>query len=1163
MSQKKLSERVIRNFKLTTLALKNRNTVYLLTFVLLFFGIYSYRSLPKELFPEIVWPQILVQTIYPGNSPEDIENLITRPLEKEIENVRGLKEITSISAQDASMIFVEFNTDVDLEDALRRVKDAVDIGQNDLPKGATELEDPLVFDIDFSEFAILNINLSGDYSIEELKVYAEYLQDEIESINEVSKVLIEGVNEREIKINVDLVKLEAYELSFFDISNAVASENVSISGGDILLGQTRRSIRTVGEFEDVSELENIIIKKDEDKIVYLKDIAEVVDGYEEPTSFARLDKESVVSVQIVKKGGENLLSTTEKVFKVLDKAQEDSMLPEGLSISITNDQSEMVKMQLSNLENSMILGVIFVIIVLFFFLGTRNALFVGLAIPMSMFISFVIIGAIDFRINMIVLFALILALGMLVDNAIVVVENIYRFVDNGFEPWEAARQAVGEIAVPIIASTATTLAAFLPLAFWGGIMGEFMKYLPITLIIVLSSSLFVALVIIPVVSATFIKVKKNNNNNGNGNNGRSKKIALIFAGSLIGIGLFSLLVGGKMFGNLLVLFGFIGIIHQLFLRRMEAWFQDIFLVKLENIYSRSLKFALRGKNLILFFGGTIALLILTIVLFFSRMPDVVLFPDADPNYINIVCELPVGTDISGTNSFMEEFENDAIKFFEPYKNEQDSAIVESILTTVGKGDPMDFSAGAKPNQAIITVSFIDYDLRGDVNTSDMMRAYSDYVAGRYPGVEIEVSKDEGGPPTGKPINIEIIGQEFDELVYLADTIKTFIDMAEVAGIEGLKMNVSTQNPELIIHLDRDKAQRFGLNTQQVAYTLRQALFGEQVSDFKVGEDEYPIQVRLADQYRYDLPALLNMKMVVYGDGPPTYIPLSSIADFEYSTSFSSVRRKDLDRVITLYSNVIEGYNANTINQQLMSLMEDFEMPAGYTYEFTGEQQEQEESSEFLGRAMLIALALILVILVTQFNSVLRPLIILSSILFSTIGVFGGLWTFNMDFVIIMTGIGIISLAGIVVNNAIVLIDYIELLKARKRKEMGMPEGAFLPLDVATQCIIEGGKTRLRPVLLTAITTILGLIPMAIGLNIDFEGLLTDYNANIYFGGDMAAMWTPMSWTVIFGLTFSTFLTLVIVPVMYRMTTIGQKKMMQFGDMLRNKHSQMLNGTDAE
>lgn len=1148
MTAKELSEKVVREFKLTTLALKNKNTVYLLTLLLLFFGVYSYRHLPKELFPEIVWPQIMVQTIYPGNSPEDIENLITRPLEKEIENVRGLKELTSVSAQDASMIFVEFNTDVDLEDALRRVKDAVDIGKNELPKGATELQDPLVFDIDFSEFAIININLSGDYSVEELKYYAEQLQDEFESIPEVSKALIEGVNDREIKVNVDLLKLEALEISFFDITNAIRNENVSMSGGEILLGQTRRSIRTIGEFKDIHELENIIIKSKEGKNVYLKDVAEVVDGFTEPTSFARLNKESVVSVQIVKKGGKNLLSTTDEVYSKLEEAKKNNVIPENVEISITNDQSELVKMQLSNLENSMIMGVIFVIAVLFFFLGTRDALFVGLAIPMSMFISFVVIGAIDFRINMIVLFSLILALGMLVDNAIVVVENMHRFVDNGYAPWEAAKQAVGEIAIPIIASTATTLAAFFPLVLWEGIMGEFMKYMPITLIIVLTSSLLVALVIIPVVAATFTK---SIDPNGEKKDVFRRKRALLVAFGLIIFGALLLLTGNRVFPNILILFGIIGVLHVLFLRRMESWFQDIFLVKLERVYSRALRFALRGKNLLLFFFGTLALLIITLMLFFSRMPDITLFPDADPNYVNVVVALPIGTDITGTNDFVHTLEDDIIEYLAPYKNESGEPIVESILTTVGKGDPMDFSGGAKPNQAILTISFIDYEFRGDENnTSVIMRKLSEHINGKYAGVEIEISKDEGGPPTGKPVNLEIIGQEFDQLVYLADTIKTFIELADIEGIEGLKMNISTQNPELLIHIDRDKAQRYGLSTQMIAYTIRQSLFGDEVSDFKVGEDEFPILVRLKDEYRYNLPVMMNMKIPVFGDGPPSYIPLSSVADFEYSTTFSSVRRKDLDRVITLYSNVIEGYNANTINIQLAALMEDFEMPVGYRYEFTGEQQEQDESSAFLGNAMLIALALIMLILVTQFNSIIRSLIIFSSILFSTIGVFGGLWTFNMDFVIIMTGIGIISLAGIVVNNAIVLVDYIELLKSRKRKELDMAEDEFLPMDIATQCIVDAGKTRLRPVLLTAITTILGLLPMAVGLNFDFEGLFQNYDPNMYFGGDMAEMWAPMSWTVIFGLTFSTFLTLIIVPVMYRMTVLAQKKIMNFLGQLK-------------
>ncbi|MBI9067653.1 MAG: efflux RND transporter permease subunit [Salinivirgaceae bacterium] len=1144
-----------REFKLTSLALKNKNTVFLLTIILIIFGISSYINLPKELYPEIVWPQIVVNTVYPGNSPEDIENLITRPLEKELENVRGAKEVTSISAQDVSMIFVEFTTDVDLEDALRRVKDAVDAADKELPTDNT-LIGPNSFDIDFSEFPILNINLSGDYSIEELKKYAEYLEDEMESISEVSKVTVEGVNEREIKINVDLIKLEAYELSFNSIIGAIQGENMSMSGGEILLGKTRRSIRVLGEFKTIKDIENIIVTNKDGNIVYLRDLADVIDGYEEPSTFARLNKQSVVSVQVVKKGGENLLSTTKKVFEVLNKAKAENMIPKDLSISITNDQSEVVKMQLSNLENSIIMGVIFVIIVLFFFLGTRNALFVGLAIPLSMMISFVIIGVIDFRINMIVLFALILALGMLVDNAIVVVENIYRYVDNGFNPWEAAKRAVGEIATPIIASTATTLAAFLPLAFWEGIMGEFMKYLPITLIIVLSSSLFVALVIIPVFSATFIKVKNGNNEGSK----RQKSLGIYAALAMIVFGVILLFAKQMVFGNLMVFFGAIGLLNIFVLSHVESWFQEIFLMKLERVYEKSLRYALKGKNLLWLFFGTIFLMILTIGLFFTSSPEVLLFPTNDPNYINIVSELPVGTDITGTNEYVKTLEDDVIDYLiadgSLVPNDSNST-VESVLATVGKGDPNDFSASASPNKALVTISFIDYELRKDKSTSEIMKRLSKHLLNKYPGVEMEVSKDRNGPPTGKPINIEISGNEFKQLVHLADTIGTIIGQSDIEGIEGLKMNISTQQPELLIHIDRDKAQRFGLNTAMIAMTLRNALFGNEASDFKVGEDEYPIQVRLKDEYRYDLAALENMKIPVFGDGPPAYIPLSSVAEFEYSTTFSSVRRKDLKRVITLYSNAIEGYNATTINNQIASLLEPFEMPQGYSYAFTGEQKDQQESSDFLGKAMLIALALIMLILVTQFNSLIRTLIIMASILFSTIGVFGGLWTFNMDFIIIMTGIGIISLAGIVVNNAIVLIDYIELLKERKRIELELPEGAYLPLSVATECIVLGGKTRLRPVLLTAITTILGLIPMAVGLNFDFNGLLTNYAPNIYFGGDMAAMWSPMSWTVIFGLTFSTFLTLVIVPVMYRMTTIAQKKMTNLIELFKDKREELI------
>ncbi len=1118
MDQKKKQ----REFRLTTLALKNRNTIFLLTVVIIVFGIISYRSLPKELFPDIVLPTILVQTTYPGNPPLDIENLITRPVEKEIETVRGVKEIRSTSAQDASLIFVEFTTDTDIRVALQDVKDAVDNAKSELPNDL--LTDPVVQDVDFSEFPIININLSGEYSIEELKDYAEYLEDQIETIPEISKVEIRGVDDREIKVNVDLLKLEAYELTFDDIEFAISQENVSISGGEIKLGDTRRSVRTIGEFETVDELKNIIIKREGQFVVYLRDVADVIDGYEEAQTFTRLNDQPVVSAQVVKKSGENLLAATDQIFAILDQAQQSGALPEEMSITLTNDQSEMIRMQLSNLENSMIMGVIFVILVLFYFLGTRNALFVGLAIPMSMFLSFIVLNLLGFKVNLIVLFSLILALGLLVDNAIVVVENIYRYVDRGFAPFEAAKKAVGEIAFPIITSTATTLAAFLPLAFWGGITGEFMKNLPITLIVVLTSSLFVALIIIPVFSATFIRIGPDRKDNM-----PNVKRGFIIAGILMGLGGLLYLLGWNIGGSLAMIFGIIGLLNAAFFHKAEAWFQNVFLGWLEGIYLRSLKFALRRWNPVFFFVGTFFLLVFTIGLFTARDVNVLFFPENEPSYVNVITEMPIGTDVTATNEFVYRLEGDIREIIGPYRE-----IVKSVLTTVGVGNDQ-FEVGNIPNEALTTISFVEYEFRNGFATSVIMKELSDELLGKYPGVKLSIEKDDSGPPAGDPVSLEIIGEDFETLVMLTDSVLHQIEQSGIQGIEGLSMDLQVGKPELLVRLDRDKLRRYGLSTLQVANTLRTALFGREVSDFKVGEDEYPINMRLKEEYRYNSASLLNLAISFVDNGETIQIPLSAVADVEYRTTYGSVQRKDLKRVITLSSNVIEGYNATRINEKLFDVLEDFNFPEGYTFAFSGEQEEQMESMQFLSSALLIAVSLILVILVTQFNSLVKPLIIIASVLFSTIGVFGGIATFKMDFVVVMTGIGIVSLAGIVVNNAIVLIDYIELLKKRKRTELGLRDGEFLPVSAAAECIVEGGRTRLRPVLLTAITTVLGLLPLAVGLNIDFGGLLRDFQPDLYFGGDMVIFWGPISWTVIFGLTFATFLTLVIVPVMYKIT----------------------------
>ena len=1112
-----------RSFKLTNLSLKNKTTIFILTFLLTIFGLVSYKSMPKSLYPDIVMPTIMVQTVYPGNSPADIENLITRPIEKELKSIKGIKKLTSSSLQDNSSIIVEFNTDIELKTALQDVKDGVDKAKGDLP---SDLDlDPIVMDIDFSEFPILNINLSGDFSLDELKVYAEYLQDEIETFGEISKVEITGLLNKEVLIEADLHLMESSKISFRDIEDAVRFENISIAAGDVLISDLRRTVRTSAEFKSAKEIGNIIVKHEKGNIVYLKDIAKVTNGYEERESFARLDSDPVVSLNVVKKAGQNLLVATDKIMALLAQSKSSNQIPKNLNISITNDQSEQTRDQLSNLENSIIFGVILVVLTLLFFLGLRNALFVGLAIPLSMFISFVVFGGMGTTMNMVVLFALILALGMLVDNAIVVIENIDRlFNKEGLSRMEAAKKGVGEIAIPIISSTATTLAAFFPLLFWDDLMGEFMGYIPMTLIIVLGSSLFVALVINPVFAATFIQKETRLKPQKK----KIQKTAIVLAV----LSVFLYIIGSKLLGSLALVFSLLSLVNGFYFTPWSYWFQDVLLVRLEKKYSSILNWAFNGRQPIKLLAGTFGLLIFSIVFFALMKPNVEFFPVNEPKYINVFLELPTGTDVNYTDSVSKLVEKKIENILEPYQS-----AVSSVLTNVGSGtaDPneMGGSMGITPNKARITINFLEYRFRNGVVTGDVMKELSANLSG-MPGVEVTVDKNRDGPPMGRPINIEISGEDFDQLLAISEEVQNIIDNEKIDGIEGLKVDLELNKAELLVNIDRDMTRRMGVSTSQVGATIRTALFGKELSKFKDGEDEYPIVLRLADKYRYNVSSLMNQRITFrsQSSGKIMQIPVSAVADYSYNNTYGSVNRKDLKRQVTIYSNVVEGYNESIINSQIKKVLENYNLPAGYNLQFTGKQQEQEQSQAFLSKALMIAIALITIILVSQFNSVFKPIIIIMTVLFSTIGVFLGLAIFNMDFVIIMTGIGIVSLAGIVVNNAIVLIDYIDLLKSRKRIELGLEENVTLDRKDAIECIKKGGEKRLRPVLLTAITTVLGLFPLATGMNINFSKLLTELNPEIFFGGDNALFWGPMAWTVIFGLTFATFLTLVIVPVMY-------------------------------
>ncbi|UII29426.1 efflux RND transporter permease subunit [Fulvivirga maritima] len=1107
-----------KEFGLTKLSLNNRNTVFFLLFLVVIMGISAYINLPKDSYPEVEQPMVYVGTTYLGNSPVDIENLITRPLEKEINDISEIDNIKSTSVQDYSTIIVEFEPDMDIDDALQKVKDAVDKAKQELPNDLDT--DPNVFEMDFSEMPIMNINLSGNFRVEKLEDVAEDLEDELEKISEVSSVEIRGVDDKEVKIMANPYLMDARQVSFSDITQAVQAENVTFSAGNIKEGDVRRTIRVVGEYEDPKDMLDIVVKHENGNIVYLGDVAKIEFDYVDPESYARLALKPVVSVDVIKGSGENLLIATDKINEVLEEMR--PQFPEGLEITITNDQSQMTRDLVNSLENNIISGVILVVLVLLFFLGTRNALFVGVAIPVSMFITFLIMSALGITINMMVLFSLILALGMLVDNGIVIVENVYRLMEEGLSPWEATKLGVSEVAWPIITSTATTLAAFLPLAMWPGLMGQFMRYLPIGVMITLSSSLFVALVINPVLISVFMKIE-------DGKKQDHTKV-LRNTGIFVLLGTIFLVLGATWLGNLLVFIGLLILLNVYVLMPASRKFQSGFLPWLENIYSNTLAFALKGYRPWLFFWGTIFLLILSVVLNMVSPPKVLFFPENLPKYVNVFIEFPIGTDIEKTNSFSKQIEEKVLKVVNPYGD-----VVESVIAKVGQdtGDPNDpssFGSTDTPNKSRITVNFVEFKDRHGVDTREIMDSIRHAVDG-YPGVSISVDKDAAGPPVGKPINIEVSGDDIATLIAITDRMKNFINESGIKGIENLQTDLETGKPELLVNIDRDNARRFGLSTRTIANEIRTALFGMEISKFKQGEDDYEIQLRLQDEYRYDLEALKNRE-VTFRDqkGQLVQIPISSVAEMKLSTTYGSVKRKDLERVVTLYSNVLQGYNATAINAEIQELLQDFEMPAGYDFKFGGEQEKQAEEMAFLTQALWLAVFIIFLIIVAQFNKITTPVIIMSSVVLSTVGVFLGLFVFRMDFVVIMTMIGIISLAGVVVNNAIVLIDFIELIRARKQAALGVDKLDFEDINAA---IAEAGRTRLRPVLLTAITTILGLIPLALGINFDFVRFFNDYNPDFYMGGDNVIFWGPMSWTIIFGLTFATFLTLVIVPIMYQ------------------------------
>jgi multidrug efflux pump len=1130
-------ENKYKEFFATSWAIDNKSSVYVLAILITILGLMNYYFIPKEQFPQVVIPYIVVSTPYPGTSPEDMENLVNRPIEKQLKSISDVKRMTSNSVQDFSSIIVEFDPELAIETAKQRVRDAVDKSKSDLP---TDLpSDPQIMDIDLAEFPVMYLNISGNYTLDKLKRYAEIAQDRIEAVKEVTRVDIVGALDREIQINADIFKMQSAKVTFSDIERAVSSENLTISAGTLTNNGTRNTVRIKGQFKDVETLKNIVVHSSSGAFVKLTDIAEVNDSFEEQESYARLDGKNVITLNVIKKSGANLLDASDQIVEIVEELK-GREYPKDMEVTITGDQSRFTRNTLEELNNTIIIGFILVTIVLMFFMGFTNAFFVALSVPLSIFVAYLIIPGLGYTMNMIVMFAFIFALGIVVDDAIVVIENTHRLHKFNPDIKVAAKKAAGEVFIPILSGTLTTLAPFFPLVFWPGIVGQFMHYLPVTLIITLFASLFVAYVFNPVFAVAFMKHEYDQEFQ-KGTGWRKVKIALYIMAVLAAIFYLSHFFGQAAnsfaIANLLTIVILLVLLFHFVIKRMITAFQDKIWPYFMRIYEKQLRYVLKGARPVWVLIGMAVLFIATIFITGIVKPTVLFFPNNDPNNIYVYVKMPVGTHQDVTDNVTKLAEERVYKTIG--KNNPD---VESVISnvTIGAEEEGFASSGSPFNKGKVSVNFVEHQYRTTgISTTEYMEMIRKEVSD-IPGAEITVDKNGNGPPTGKPINIEITSENLENLVADAFAFSKHLDSLNIPGVEELKNDFEMNTPEINIEIDRDRAQRLGLSTGQIGMEIRTALYGKEISKLKQEEDEYPIMLRYAEVTRDNINALVNL-IITYRDmntGRLRSIPLSTVAKIDYTSSYAGIKRLDQKRIITVYSNLLSGYSANDIVPVIKQEAASFPLHEGTVIKLTGEQEDQAETTAFFLKAMIIALGAIFFILITQFGSISKSLIILSEVLFSIVGVLLGVMLFGMDIVILMTGLGIVALGGIVARNGILIVEFIDA----KKKE-GMP---------TRRAIIEGGRTRITPVILTATSTMLGLVPLAVGMNINFVTIFTELNPHIYFGGDNVAFWGPLAWSIIFGLSFATFLTLMFVPALYELDYTVRLKLQRRKNLKRIK-----------
>ncbi|MBA1147517.1 efflux RND transporter permease subunit [Ectothiorhodospiraceae bacterium WFHF3C12] len=1020
-------------------AFDRTRTVTLLFLVIVVMGLYAYVSIPKEAEPDVAIPIVYVSMTHEGISPEDSERLLIRPMEKELQTIEGLKEMRATAAQGYGAIVLEFDAGFDSETALEDVREKVDLAKVELPP---ETDEPRVSEVNVALFPVLTVSLSGPVPERTLVSLARDLQDRIEALPGVLEADIGGDREELLEVTVSNQIMETYGVSYEQLFSLVRNNNLLVAAGSLDTGAGQMNIKVPGVIEDLDDVLNLPVKVDGDRVVTFGDVAQVRRTYKDPDEFARVAGQPAVTLEVSKRVGANIIETIEGVREVVDA--ERALWPEALEVSYMQDKSEDIRSMLRDLQNNVLTAVVLVMVVIIAALGWRPALLVGMAIPGSFLAGILVIHMLGYTMNIVVLFSLILVVGMLVDAAIVVVELAERKLTEGLGRREAYAFGAKRMAWPVISATATTLMVFLPLVFWPGVVGEFMKYLPITVLITLTASLAMALVFIPVLGGLIARRDRTSEANHN---------ALVAAES----------------GDLGSIGGFTG------------------------GYLRLLGGALRYPGWVL--AGMLSLIVISYVAYGALGRGVEFFPDVEPELAQV--QVQARGDLS-------IWEKDALV----------RAVEKRILGTPGikhvYARSMDDVQGAAAGQnltedtiGVIQLEFLDWEDRRPA--AEILEGVRERT-GDIPGIKLQVREAESGPGQGKPIQIEVSSRDNELLAPAVGRVRAL--MERLGGFTDVSDNRPLPGIEWQLNVDREKAARFGADIQLVGNAVQLVTNGIKVADYRPDDvdEEVDIRVRfpIADR---SLDTLGQLRVPTrYGQ-----VPVDNFVSFTPAPKTGTIERTDAERVLKVQADVAEGLLVDDKVRELKAALGQADVPEPVNVTFKGEDEDQREAQQFLGNAFILAILLMALILVTQFNSVYQALLVLSAIVFSTAGVLVGLLLTQRPFGIVMCGVGMIALAGIVVNNNIVLIDTYNDLRRQ-----GM---------AAREAILRTGAQRLRPVLLTSVTTVLGLMPMVLKLNVDIIGRQIQYNA------PSTQWWAQLSSTIAGGLTFATVLTLVLTPCM--------------------------------